>query len=167
MSISMQKALKTAHEAEKEGMKNYLKYAKATKYVNGKNMFIQLALDEIDHMELIEQFMEKALKGEKITSVDVPKSRLAKFMPDLKDIKKAEKADVSDSDALKVALIHEEKASKFYLDEAAKAEDPELKAFFQKLADVEQKHYAIIKAELDFMQEDGFWFDAMEFSLEK
>lgn len=167
MSVAMQKALKTAHEAEKEGLRAYLKYAKETKVESGKNMFIQLALDEIDHMELIDKFMEKTLKGEPIVPVDVPLSRLAKFMPNVKDIKKAEKAGVSDEAALRVALAHEKKANQFYLDEAAKAEDPELKAFFKKLADVEQKHYDILQAELDFMQQDGFWFDAMEFSLEK
>ena len=167
MSIGMQKALKTAHEAEVEGMKNYLRYAKATKYVNGKNMFIQLAMDEIDHMELIQKFMEKSLKGEPILPVDVPASRLAKFMPNIKDIKKGDKAEVADTDALRIALAHEEKAKDFYLAESANAEDPELKAFFKKLADVEAKHYDIIKAELDFMAQDGFWFDAMEFSLEK
>lgn len=169
MSKSMQKALKTAHEAEKEGLRNYLKYAKETAVVSGKDMFVQLALDEMDHMEMIEDYMDKLLAGEVFKPVEVPKGRLSKFMPKLSDasMQKTEKSSVGDVTALKVAMAHEEKARKFYLEESDKAEDAELKAFFKKLADVEQKHYDIIQAEISFMEQDGFWFDAMEFSLEK
>jgi len=46
-------ALKLAYEAEKEGLRMYLKLAKKCNVASGKNMFIQLALDEVDHMELI------------------------------------------------------------------------------------------------------------------
>jgi len=169
MSQSMQKALKTAYEAEKEGMRSYMKFAKDTSVISGKDMFIQLALDEIDHMEMIEKFMEKALAGEMFTPVNVPPARISKFMPKISDAsrKKTEKSSVSDETALKIALAHEEKARNFYKDEAEKTNDAELKAFFIKLSDVEQKHHDIIQAELDFMAQDGFWFDAMEFSLEK
>lgn len=169
MSQSMHKALKTAHEAEKEGLKSYLKYAKDTTVVSGKNMFIQLALDEMDHMDMIEGYMDKALAGEMFTPVTVPAARISKFMPKVSDAsrKKTEKSSVGDETALKIALAHEEKAKNFYKDEAEKTNDAELKAFFTKLSEVEQKHYDIIQAELDFMQQDGFWFDAMEFSLEK
>jgi rubrerythrin len=162
-------ALKTAYEAEKEGMRTYLNYAKATEVSSGKNMFIQLALDEVDHMEMIQDFMEKTLKGEAYTEVEVPKGRLAGFMPDIADISKhkTEKSSVDDEKALKAAMEHEKKAKEFYLAEADKAEAKEVKDFFLKLAEVEQKHYDILNAELSFMQEDGFWFDTMEFSLEK
>jgi len=169
MNFALIGALKTAYEAEKEGMRSYLKYAKETKVSGGKDMFIQLALDEVDHMELIQNFMEKMLKGETFTTVEVPAGRLSKIMPDLQDAsrQKIDKASVSDEQALKVAMEQEMKAKEFYLAEASKAEDNVVKEFFEKLAGVEQKHYDILSAELSFMMEDGFWFDAMEFSLEK
>jgi len=169
MNFALIGALKTAFEAEKEGMRTYLKFAKDTKVGGGKDMFIQLALDEVDHMEIIQKFMEKTLTGETYTNIEVPAGRLSKIMPDLQDAsrQKIDKASVSDEQALKVAMEQEVKSKEFYLDEAAKAEDPAVKEMFEKLAGVEQKHYDILKAELDFMMEDGFWFDAMEFSLEK
>ncbi len=167
MPTELMKALKTAYEAEKEGLRSYLKYAKQTKVATGKNMFIQLALDEIDHMDLIEKFMEKTLAGQPIEHVNIPKGRLSKFMPSTKDLKFAEKSGLGDEEALKVALAHEEKAMKFYTEEAEKATDPKVKDFFQKLAEVEKKHFDIIKAEIDFMSQDGFWFDTQEFTVEE
>jgi len=169
MNFELIMAFKTAYEAEKEGMRTYLHFAKETNVAGGKDMFIQLALDEVDHMEMIEKFMEKTLKGETYTPVEVPAGRLSKILPDLDDAsrQKTEKSSVSDEKAIKVGMEQEEKAKKFYLEEAGKADDSIVKAFFEKLAAVEQKHYDILSAELSFMQKDGFWFDAMEFSLEK
>ncbi|MGA1863113.1 ferritin family protein [Deferribacter thermophilus] len=168
MSNELLKALKTAYEAEKEGLRTYLKFAKQTKVSSGKNMFIQLALDEVDHMELIERFTNQIMEGQKVEVIEVPKGRLSKFMPDVKDVslQKIDKAELGDEEALKIALEHERKAYEFYKSEAAKAESPEVKEFFEKLAEVEEKHYNIIQAELDTIRNDGFWFDTMEFSVE-
>jgi len=168
MSNELLKALKTAYEAEKEGLRTYLKFAKQTKVSSGKNMFIQLALDEVDHMELIERFTNQIMEGQKVEVIEVPKGRLSKFMPDVKDVslQKIDKAELGDEEALKIALEHERKAHEFYKSEAAKAESPEVKEFFEKLAEVEEKHYNIIQAELDTIRNDGFWFDTMEFSVE-
>ncbi|WP_022851535.1 ferritin family protein [Limisalsivibrio acetivorans] len=169
MNLELLQALKTAYNAEVEGMRAYLKFAKQTEVVSGKNMLIQLALDEIDHMELVGKFMEKMIKGEVYEGAEVPKGRLSGFMPDVSDasLQKTEKATVGDDEALKIALVHEEKARDFYLEQAEKADDPAAKKLFSDLAAVEQKHFEIIRAEMEFIQQDGFWFDMMEFSLEK
>ncbi|MBZ4643640.1 MAG: hypothetical protein PWQ25_1515 [Deferribacteres bacterium] len=168
MAERLLEALKLAYEAEKEGLRSYLKYARKTKVGVGKDMFIQLAADEVDHMELIENFREKILAGQPIEAVNVPKGRLSKFMPNIKDasLQPVDRADIGDEEALKIALEHEKKAMEFYKAEAAAATDPKVKEFFEKLADVESKHYAIIQAELDSIRGDGFWFDTIEFSVE-
>ncbi|MGA1846123.1 ferritin family protein [Deferribacter abyssi] len=168
MSTEILKALKTAYEAEKEGLRTYLKFAKQTKVVTGKNMFIQLALDEIDHMELIEKFIEQTFEGKPYEKVEVPKGRLSKFMPETSDasLQKIDKADLGDEEALKIALEHEKKAYEFYKEKASKTQNSELREFFENLAEVEQKHYNIIQAELDSIRNDGFWFDTIEFSVE-
>lgn len=169
MNIELLQALRTAHAAEVEGMRSYLNFAKQTEVAGGKNILIQLALDEIDHMELITKFTEKMLKGEVFPAIDVPLSRLSKFMPNIKDasLQKMDKACVDDLDALKIALAHEEKARLFYLEQADKTDNLLAKKLFTDLAAVEQKHYDILQAEIQFIQKDGFWFDMMEFSLEK
>ncbi|MCD8491264.1 MAG: hypothetical protein LRY51_04880 [Geovibrio sp.] len=48
-----------------------------------------------------------------------------------------------------------------------KTDNLQAKKLFTDLAAVEQKHYDILQAEIQFIQQDGFWFDMMEFSLEK
>jgi rubrerythrin len=168
MNIELLQALKTAHDAEVEGMRAYLNFAKQTGVASGKNMLIQLAMDEIDHMELINKFLEKMLKGEVFQTVNVPKARLDKFMPKIADasLQKTDKASVTDLEALKISLAHEEKARLFYVEQAEKAENLQAKKLFTDLAAVEQKHYDILLAEIEFINQDGFWFDTMEFSLE-
>lgn len=169
MNFELIGALKTAYEAEKDGVRTYLDFAKKTEAAGAKDMFIQLALDEVDHMELLQNFMEKTLMGQTYTTVEVPEGRLAAIRADIDDAsrKKLAPSEVSDEQALKIAMEQEIKAKEFYLAEAEKAEDQAVKDFFTKMAGVEQKHYDILSAELNYMQNSGFWFDAMEFSLEK
>jgi len=59
------------------------------------------------------------------------------------------------------------KAQQFYLEESEKDYSEEVKKLFKDLAAVEEKHYMIIQTELDFINNDGFWFDVAEFSLEQ
>lgn len=162
-------ALKLAYEAEKEGLRMYLKLAKKCNVASGKNMFIQLASDEVDHLELVEKFIDMKMTGKKYTFVDVPKGRLSKILPNIADIslQPVEKAYITDEEALKVALTHELKAKKFYEEESNKNYSEEVKKFFRDLASVEDKHYLIIQTELDFINKDGFWFNVAEFSLEQ
>ncbi|MDY6820289.1 MAG: ferritin family protein [Deferribacterota bacterium] len=162
-------ALKLAYEAEKNGLRMYLGLAKKTNVISGKNMFIQLASDEVDHLELIEKFIDKKMAGKPYENIEVPKGRLSKIVPNVDEssLQPVEKAYVSDEDALNTALSHEMKARDFYLEESRKAENEEVKKLFEDLAAVEDKHYMIIQAELDYIHKDGFWFDTAEFSLEK
>lgn len=166
MNSELLQALNLAKQAEIEGLKSYLKYAKQTESASAKNMFVQLALDETDHMELIQKFIDKTINGEVYEAAEVPKGRLSKFMPNTANLKKENASTVTDEEALKIAMEHEKQAREFYLAEAEKSDVAEVKDFFSKLADVELLHYNILKAELDFMSQAGFWFDAMEFSVE-
>lgn len=168
MSQKLLEALKTAYEAEKQGLRTYLNYAKQTEVGAGKDMFIQLALDEVDHMELIEKFSADITEGKSISNIDVPAGRLAKFTPDADkaSLNKVEKATMNDQEALKVALDHEKNAEEMYEVLAKEETDPEVKRFFEEMAAVEEKHYQIIQAELDYIRQEGFWFDSTEFSLE-
>lgn len=168
MSNKILEGLKIAYEAEKQGLKAYLEYAKQTKVGAGKNMFIQLALDEVDHMSLIEKFSSDITKGKSFTNIQIPTSRIEKFSPniDKAQLCKVDKATIDDETALKVALDHEKNASNMYVELAKETTEPEVKKFFEDMSEVEEKHYQIIQAELNFMRQEGFWFDTLEFSLE-
>jgi rubrerythrin len=161
-------ALKMAYEAEKQGLKTYLEYAKKTEVGAGKDMFIQLALDEVDHMELIENFSAEIAEGKPFHKIEVPAGRIAQFKPDVDKatLNKLQKSTLNDEEALKVALEHEKNAENMYEKLAQEEENPEVRAFFEEMAKVEEKHYQIIQAELNFMRQEGFWFDTTEFSVE-
>ena len=45
--------LRTAIDVEDNGLETYLKYARQTKDETGKNIFIQLALDEHNHRQIL------------------------------------------------------------------------------------------------------------------
>jgi len=79
-------ALKLAYEAEKSGLKVYLQLARKCNVLSGKNMFIQLASDEVDHLELVEKFIDMHMSGKKYTYITVPPGRLSKILPNVKDI---------------------------------------------------------------------------------
>jgi len=55
-------ALRTAIEMEKDSLYKYLEFAKGTKDVSGKNMFIRLSMDEFSHMELLYRALETSQK---------------------------------------------------------------------------------------------------------
>jgi len=49
------KILRTAIEVENNGLVTFLKFARQTKDETGKNMFIQLAMDEHEHRLILEK----------------------------------------------------------------------------------------------------------------
>ena len=53
------KALKTAIEVEDNGLVTFLKFARRTKDITGKNMFIRLAMDELEHRQILEKQLNK------------------------------------------------------------------------------------------------------------
>ncbi|MDZ7378537.1 MAG: rubrerythrin, partial [candidate division KSB1 bacterium] len=46
------KSLQTALAIEDQGLETYLKFARQTKDLTGKNMFIRLAMDEHEHRRI-------------------------------------------------------------------------------------------------------------------
>ncbi|MBL7191368.1 ferritin family protein [bacterium] len=168
MSAEVISALKFAIEAEKIGLRAYLDFARSTNDATGKNMFITIACDEVDHWELLEEQLRKIESGEKLHVIEVPDSRLPKFEPSVweKDKRLAGDKGVGQITALKTALKHERDGREIYLKGAESVDNPEVKKMFLKLADMEQIHFDILQAELDSITGTGYWFDLPEFNLE-
>ncbi|MCK5739570.1 hypothetical protein KAH55_10325 [bacterium] len=58
-------ALQSAILIEEHGLEIYLKFARNTRDEFGKNMFIQLALDENAHRRILEKEISKRVEGKK------------------------------------------------------------------------------------------------------
>ncbi len=162
------KALKTALKVEDEGLETFLKFARKTQDMTGKNMFIRLAQDEHDHRRIIEKQLNDLLDGKSWKSVEIPKSDIEHLSPKVQEKQQRTKGEsgLAEVDALKTALDLEKKAASFFREQANQVEEPEAKNLFTRLAEWEDAHYDIIQAELDYIKGTGFWFDIPEFRMD-
>lgn len=156
----------TAMNLEITGLKNYLRFARETENISGKNMFVILANDELDHYLLLKGLKEKYMEFGKFSSPQISSSIVEKLFPKISEVSKSEKSKITDLDALNLALKLEENSREFYLDEAKKTKDPNLKDAFERLAQIEDGHYRLIRAEIDSITKSGFWMDIPEFTVE-
>ncbi len=158
-----------AIEIEKDGLKTYLRFARETKDISGKNMFILLANDEFDHMNLLEEMLKEVTKeGTASLPVDVDLSVIEKVVPKIrqKDLATVGKAGQDELMALRTARQMEKNAIEFYEKLYEIVDRPELKKLIRRLIEMEEGHYNIVQAEIDSITNTGFWFDMMEFTLD-
>jgi len=157
---------------EKEAISAYIKFAKAVKDPRAKNVLIHLADDEVGHMTKLEKHLMNVLRGQpwllpKAQEIDaVAAVFTSSDYPDMtirtKDLEKADEIRI-----LEIAVEREIVANRFYLDLAAKADSPEAKEMFLALAKEEELHMKILRAEIDSIGQNGFWFDMQEFTMEQ
>ena len=161
-------ALKLAIEAEKEGLESYLRYALQTKATQGKDMFLQLALDEVDHMNLLEEQFNHLTQTGNFRPKELPKTLLERIRPKVakRQLKISGETGLSAIDALKTALEHESKAVRFYQDFYANTTDAAARGIFARMIEMEEAHVEIIQAEIDSISGSGFWFGISEITLE-
>jgi rubrerythrin len=162
------RALKTAIEIEENGLDAFLKYARQTKDVTGKNMFIRLAMDENEHRHIIEKQLNNLIEGKPLILVEIGKSEIEEVLPKIREKQQRTRGEsgLLEIDALNTALDLERKAAKFFRDQAGLVDDAEVKAMFIRLAEWEDAHFDLIQAELDSIQGTGFWFGIPEFQMD-
>lgn len=167
-STEVMKAYKIAIEAELLGLKTYLDYARATTDAAGKNMFIILATDELEHYRVLTAAMAKEGVKSDFTNIDVHDSLFERMVPRLSDRTTRTKgaAGADQLNALSAALDAERRAVEMYRQMYAKAMDEDARKVFRKLIKVEEAHYEIIQAEIDHITETGYWFGLPEFDME-
>jgi rubrerythrin len=167
-SKEIYKALETAISGEKHSLKTYLEFAYQTRDESGKNMFIRLALDEFSHIQILETQREVYQEKECFMPIKIAPSEIEKLIPVIKEksarVKGLEGLD--QMNALRTALALEDRAIKFYQEQAEITEDPEARMMYERLKEMEQAHYELIQAEIDYIEKTGFWFNLQEFSLE-
>ena len=166
--MEVEHALKKAIMVEKEAMKRYMEYAKATKVVSGKNMFITLALDEWNHMAILEKQLDSISGRDRWDSAEISKSEIELLVPKLKETrtKNNRESGIGDLEALSTALREERAANEYYLKQAELITDTAAKKMYRRLAEMEDAHYQIIEAEIDGIKGTGFWLGFPEFTMD-
>ncbi len=167
-SSELVKILKTAIEVESNGLITYLEFARKTRDVSGKDMFVRLSMDEHEHRMILENVLHKLLDGEALGIIKIPVSEIEKVAPKIreKQYKTRGEGGLAETEALEIALDLEKKAAEFFSEKSKEVGNPEAKAMFLRLAEWENVHYDILQAELDSINKTGFWFDIPEFRLD-
>jgi len=159
------KILKTAIEAEKESLLAYLEFARKVKDEAGKNMFIKLGIDEFEHINLFEKQLEDLCSKRACSDVEIKGSEIEKLVPRLDELEKENGlSGIDDVSALKTALELEKRGIEYYSEQAEKSQDKFISSMFKRLVEMEQSHYDLILAELDYIEKTGFWFNVLGFT---
>jgi rubrerythrin len=148
---TLKDAISRAIYAEIGAMNFYGKMAGEIENEAGAGRFRQLSDDEKGHRDTLKGWYSRLFETE--------------FVEDEETIKSAEISGIEINreagaiEALDIAIEAESKANEFYMAEAGKAEDPELKKMFESLADQEKGHYDLLTAEKNALTGGFYWFD--------
>jgi rubrerythrin len=156
---ALAEALGRAMQAETDGHHFYLMAARSTPDPKGQAVFEQLAREELDHFHFLRAQRQAVLA----TGALDPGARLAPMTalegpsPIFSDGFRARLKEAHfEMTALSVALQLEQNAFRFYDEQARAADQPEIQALFQRLADWERRHHAALTAQHDAFKED-YW----------
>lgn len=147
----LQKAVELAIYREIGARDFYKRISEEIGNGEGKEKFSQLSRDEEGHRIKLVSWFEKLTGGE--------------FSPDDVKLEQSEmrgftvKEQAGALEALGIAIEAEEQAREFYARQAESALDSELKQLFERLADEEAGHYALLEAERNSIIGGFYWFD--------
>jgi rubrerythrin len=149
------KAIRVAIETEKEAFQSYSKAAKRTKNPKGRDMFQQLSEFEMNHYHKLTGLL-KSLQ-EKGEWVLYGGTSLKKKTIPLKMEKPKGHEQLTDMDALKIAIREEKKALAYYRSLAELTRDPRGKDMYKRLADEESLHEKLLNDQYYSLHNTGLW----------
>lgn len=161
-NVSLIQIIQRAIQSERDGSRFYSRAAGATRDPKAKNMFEQLARDELYHVEVIEDLYRDLLTGGAIKPV--------KGYPIFEKREKESGEEIpnfgGEAEVLEQAIRDEIASRDFYRAAAASLGPGQGQEVFHDLVEMEEGHIRLLQAELDFLEKTGFYFDHMEFSVE-
>jgi len=156
---SLLDTLKHAIMMEIAGLEFFLTAAEKTTSKKAREMFRQLAEDEVEHKSLLEETLKNIVKDK--GDLKVPKKRKSVKMdhPVIgKELKESLKTTWFDSSALNIGIMLEQRAVDYYREQKEKTDDPKVAELFEWLINWETEHLeALLKIDQDLKEE--YWFD--------
>ncbi len=172
--MTVGEAIKTAIAYEKKVRDVYLEACLSSQNPHGTRTMKMMAAEEQGHIDYLEHKLTEFKKTGTVTVQEldtiVPSPEIIqKEVEKLHDRVTAEDRNVVDQDSelrmLEKALEVEEETSNYYQTLVNSLTD-EAQEMFAKFLEIEKGHLAIVKAEINSVSGDGFWFDFQEFNLE-
>jgi rubrerythrin len=149
------KAIKVAMEAEKNAYQAYSKAAKKTKNPKGRDMFQQLSEFEMNHYQKLKTLLTSLQeKGE--WTLYSGTSLKKKTIP-LKVEKAKGQEQLTDMDALRMAIREEKKAQTYYRSMAELTKDPRGRDMYKRLVDEEALHEKVLNDQYYSLHNTGVW----------
>jgi len=158
-------ALEIALKNEMTEHKFYMKNAERTANRVGKAMFEQIAGEELEHYQRLQQLADQWKKDQKWPeTVPLKVQDTAVKAVFGKAAQGGEKAAADDDDlkAVRTAIAFEANGAKFYAELRDKSTDPKEKAFFGLLASIEHEHFASLKDTEEYFVDPGAWYQKHE-----
>jgi rubrerythrin len=169
--MKLQNAIETALEFEAGVQKIYFEAMNKTENKHAKRIFKMLSEEELGHLAYLQDRLKEWQKLGKIevkelgTSIPSP-AVIEKSLKELqKTVKEKHTGQIVELEWLKRALEAEIKTSNFYK-EMVSSLDGEGQTLFKRFVEIEAGHQAIVQAEINAVDNWGFWFDTPEFRLE-
>jgi rubrerythrin len=171
MTIRLDEAIQTALEFEKKVLKVYEDAAKKVADPVGQRVFRQLAKEEAGHVAYLESRLAEWQKSGQIDLAElatvVPSAeRIAEGRKRVGKSMRSGRPATTEVEHLRRALAAEKETSAFYQKMVAELSG-ERQKLFARFLEIEEGHVAIVQAEFDAVSGSGFWFDMMEFDVEK
>jgi rubrerythrin len=171
--VNLEQAIRTALQFETRVRDTYREAAAASRDATGRRVFAQLAGEEQGHLDYLEHRLEEWL-----ATGSVQLEPLATSLPSSERIQTGVQAmrarvagrptgvaDQGEVALLQRALEAEIQTRDFYRGLLSELDPADL-ALFERFAEIEDGHVAIVAAELDNVKGLGFWFDTQEFDLQ-
>ena len=167
--MRLDEAILTAIEYETRVRDHYLNSADKIRNSAGRRVFELLASEEQGHVDYL-----LARLGQWRRDGTVGMFSLTSALPNGDELKKALKTvehlgpqDILDDErqVLDVALNLEKETSDYYRRLIGQVEGP-AREMFQRFLEIEDGHVAMVQAEIDYLSDNGFWFDFTEFNME-
>jgi rubrerythrin len=153
-------ALHVAIQTEKDGRDFYKRAAETSSDPGGKLLFASLADDELEHLRLLESQREALARDGKWLSPEKPDEQTPPIKVEGAPIFSREavasnvNAYTSDLSALRLAFLIEKDAVVFYTRAAAETEDPDGKAMYERLVEMEKEHQHILEEEYNALAKE-------------
>ena len=155
-------ALKIALGNEIREHKFYLEQARRTASLVGKLMFEQIAGEEMEHYQRLQELHDVWAK-EKRWPPTVPllvgETKVSRVLQSAaKEVENAIPPDADDLEAVRTAIAFEAKGVELYGKLRDNMTDPKEKAFFALLANIEREHYTSLKDTEQYIIDPDSWF---------
>jgi rubrerythrin len=169
--MTVAEAIKTGLLYEKKVHATYLAAERRAEDPIARKVFATLAEEEQGHINYLESRLfewqkDGRLAGETLRTVLPAAGRIRAGLKRLRSqVAQRKGSHAAELESLRQALAAEEETSAFYR-QMVRELPPAGQELFARFLEIEDGHAAVVQAEIDSVNQMGFWFDLKEFDLE-